>query len=297
MLESLGYTIKQAFKQVGRNRTMSLASVFSITAMLLILGIFFILVVNINVVVESVKDDYDTVEIYLLDEAEDYEIEAVADQARSVEGVSDVTYKSKEEAMESLKEKWGDQAYLLDDLANNPLPASLVVHIEDIESAGDVVKAVDGMDGIEQVNYFQDTVDKLLKVTNFIQMSALVIMIFLIVVCMVVVSNTIKLTVFARQKEIQIMKYIGATDWFVRGPFLVEGILLGIISSAVSVALVAVIYKALLNNIGSDMLAIISAPMVPLGFLISNAIVIFLVLGVSIGACGSIVSMRKFLDV
>jgi len=112
----------------------------------------------------------------------------------------------------------------------------------------------------------------------------------------VVVSNTIKLTVFARSKEISIMKYIGATNWFIRGPFLAEGIIIGIFSSLVAALLTYGIYSKVVDIIGTQVMTMLSSPLVPSGYLSVNLFVIFLAMGVSIGACGSIISMRKFLD-
>ena len=138
--------------------------------------------------------------------------------------------------------------------------------------------------------------DKLLKATKFIQIAAIIVMIFLIIVSVVVVSNTIKLTVFNRSKEISIMKYVGATNWFIRGPFLAEGIIIGIISAGISLGCSVLLYKKAIDVIGDQIFSVLSMPMVPVGFLAYNFTWIFLALGISIGACGSIISMRKFLD-
>ena len=118
----------------------------------------------------------------------------------------------------------------------------------------------------------------------------------LIVVCVVVVSNTIKLTVFARAREIRIMKYVGATNWFIRGPFMAEGIIIGIIAALAAAGLMTLLYSNVVNIIGTQVIAIVSSPLISVGYLAGNMLVIFLALGVSIGAWGSIVSMRKFLD-
>ncbi|MFQ9894531.1 MAG: FtsX-like permease family protein, partial [Emergencia sp.] len=139
-------------------------------------------------------------------------------------------------------------------------------------------------------------VEKLTSVTNFLQMAAIVIMAFLVVVSVVVVSNTIKLTVFARAKEISIMKYIGATNWFIRGPFLAEGVIIGVFSSLVSAGITFVLYSKAVDLLGTQVMMILSSPLVPAGYLAFNLICIFLAMGVSIGACGSIISMRRFLD-
>ncbi len=275
---------------------MSLASIFSILAMLLILGMFFVITVNINMFTEVVKQDYDQIEVFLLDDTDKTEAEALMEQISSREGVTDVQYRSKAEALEVLKERWGESGYLLDSLGENPLPASILISVESLDNAGAVAAYAGTLEGIEDVQYYQETVEKLTKITNFLQIGALIIMAFLVVVSVVVVSNTVKLTVFARAKEIRIMKYVGATNWFIRGPFLAEGIIIGMLAALLSTGLIALIYKELIATIGPQVLAIVSMPLISTEYLTGNMLIIFLALGMSIGACGSIISMRKFLD-
>lgn len=292
----IGYNIKQALKQIGRNKGMSLASVFAITAMMLILGLFFVLTVNINLFSEAIKSDYEQVEVFLDDETTVEEANSLILTIEGYEGVDSAEYRSKEDAMEIMKNRWGESGYLLDSLGSNPLPNSILINVNSLEAAGEVTDKVGLLEGIEDVKYYRETVEKLTKVTNFLQLAALIIMIFLVVVSIVVVSNTIKLTVFARAKEISIMKYVGATNWFVRGPFLCEGIIIGIFSSLVSAGITYLIYSRICDALGSQVVTILSTPLVSAEYLAINLVYIFLAMGVSIGACGSIVSMRKFLD-
>lgn len=290
------YNIKQAFVQIGRNKAMSLASVFAITAMMLILGLFFVITVNINLFTEMVKSDYEQVEIFLLDETTAEDAQAIMDKIEGRKGVEQVEYRTKEDALNIMKSRWGESSYLLDSLGNNPLPNSILITVDTLESAGDVTDYAASFDGVEDVKYYQETVEKLTKVTKFLQIAALIIMAFLVVVSIVVVSNTIKLTVFARSREISIMKYVGATNWFIRGPFLVEGIIIGIVASMVSAGITFGIYSKVVDLIGTQVMTILSSPLVPAGYLAVNLICIFLAMGISIGAWGSIISMRRFLD-
>lgn len=294
-MNSIGYNIKQALKQIGRNKGMSFAAVSAITAMMLILGLFFVITVNLNLFTEMIKTDFDTIEAFVDDNQSSDDIQNIMDSISKDDGVKNVEFRSKEDAMKILKKRWGESGYLLDSLNRNPLPNSLVVSVSSLDKADQVSKTLSKIDGIEDVKYYKETVEKLTNVTDFLQLAALVIMIFLIVVSVIVVSNTIKLTVFARQKEIQIMSYVGATNWFIRGPFLVEGIILGIISSLIAAGVTYVIYNKIVLAVGVQVMTIISSPLVPAGYLASNLICIFLAIGVSIGACGSIVSMRRFL--
>lgn len=295
-MNSLIYNVKQVVQQIGRNKGMSFASILAITAMMLILGLFFVISVNINLFSEMIQKDYDYVEVYLKDDIDAKQADKIKSKLENISGVKDVEYRSKQEALKIMKQRWGESGYLLDSLGDNPLPNSFVINAQDNETANKINKFAKQIDGVEDVKYYKETVDKLTKASNFLQYSAIVIMIFLIVVSVIVVSNTIKLTVLNRAKEISIMKYVGATNWFVRGPFLIEGIFLGIVSSMIAAALTWLIYVQIEKFIGDDIMVILSSPLVPADYLAVNLLVIFLAIGVSVGASGSIVSMRKFLD-
>mgnify|MGYP004523799027 FL=1 len=297
MFNSLRYSVKQAFVQVFRNRAMSLASMFSITAMLLILGIFFVIMVNIGVAIEEAKADFDTVSAYLEDTTTYEQAETMILQLSGMREVKEAYYLDKDTAMEQWKaQEWQENAYLLDGLVENPLPNSIEVKVTALEDADEVAKVLGTFDGISRVKYYQETVDKLVKITDSLKVGMLVIMAFLVIVSVVVVSNTVKLTVFARQREIEIMKYVGATNWFIRGPVLTEGIIIGLISAGVSVGITALIYSKAIDMLSLDLSLLLGNPMVPVGFMTFNLVFIFIALGVSIGACGSIISMRRFLD-
>ncbi|MDR1271814.1 MAG: permease-like cell division protein FtsX [Clostridiales Family XIII bacterium] len=288
-------SIKQAFSQINRNKAMSIASFFSIAAIMLVLGVFFIIVVNINNLSEGVKRDFDEIQVYLLDDVEKAQINQISDTINGMAGVTKSRYLSKAQALQEWKTKWGDNAGLLDSLKENPLPNSIIITIENLESASEIVTKVRVMEGVEKVNYSQDTVDKLLRVTNFIQIGALIVIVFLIIISILVLSNTIKLTVVAREREITIMRYVGATNWYIRGPFLLEGMFIGFISALVSAGLVSAFYHFIVNEFGMNFVLILSTGFVSQKFLITNLLIIFLSLGISIGACGSIISMRRFL--
>ncbi len=295
MIRSFFYNIKQAFVQIFRNRGMSAASIFSILAMLLILGLVFIIVVNINLFTEIVKQDYDQVEVFIVDDATDEQIQQVMSQIEKQPGVTTVEYRSEEDALRIMKERWGESGYLLDSLGENPLPASIMISVDSLDNAGSIAAYAGKFDIIEDVQYYKDTVDKLTRITNFLQIAGLIIMAFLVIVSVVVVSNTIKLTVMARADEIYIMKYVGANNWFIRGPFMVEGIIIGLIASLIAGGAIALIYKKLIDSIGDQIFAIVSSPLISVQYMTINLLIIFVALGCSIGAWGSIVSMRKYL--
>lgn len=296
MFSRLGYSLKQTFSQLWKNKGTNFAAAIAIIAMMLILGLFLVAFVNVDLFANVIKQDYNVVEVFFAEGADDATIESTGKQIEALEGVDEIEFRSKEEALEIMKERWGENGYLLDNLNNNPLPDSYLVYVTDKDAADSVSKEAAGLKGVEDVNYYQDTVEKLAKITHFIQVSSIVVMAFLIIVSIIIVANTTKLTVFNRQKEIGIMKYLGATDWFVRGPFILEGIILGTFSACVATGLLHVIYVKIIDLIGPDVVRVLSVPIVPANYMTPNLLIIFLALGVGIGTCGSIISIRKFLD-
>ena len=296
MFKGLGYSLKQALLQIFRNKGMAVASLFAITAMLLILGLFFFLTVNVNFLTEEIKEQFDTIEVFLQDDQTEAQADVIRTSLSKLPGVESVEYIDKARAMEEFKVRWGDNAYLLDGLSTNPLPNSLRVKLTDLNE-GDIVAEVSrNMAGVEDVRYYQTEVNKILKVSEGIQKGALVVILFLIIVSVVVVSNTVKLTVMARQEEIRIMKYVGATNWFIRGPLLLEGMFIGLIASLIALGCTWAIYARLMQAFGQQAMILLSSSLVETNFMMINLAWIYIALGISIGAFGSILSMRRFLQ-
>lgn len=296
MISRFRYTCKQAFSQIGRNRAMSFTAILAITAMMLILGIFFVAFVNVDLFANEIQQDYNVVNVYMAEENDDATNEAIGEQLKAMDGVENIVYRNKDEALQIMKERWGENGYLLDNLRVNPLPNSYLVYVSDKDAASGINENAPEIEGVDDVKYYQDTVEKLAKITDFIQKGSIVVMIFLVIVSIIIVANTIKLTVFNRAKEISIMKYLGATDWFVRAPFIVEGIVIGTVASLVSSGIMFLMYSKLTEVIGPDIMRVLSVPVVSTNYLIGNLMVIFVALGVGIGTCGSIISIRRFLD-
>lgn len=290
------YQIKQAFSQMGRNKGMYFTTILAITAMMLILGMFFVAFVNVDLFTATIKQDYNVIQVYISDDVDEIGWDAEKNALEGLNGVDQVVFKSKEDALDTLRERWGKNAYLLENLRKNPLPNSFMVYVEDKDAAAEVAKNARDIDGISDVVYYQDTIQKLARITNFVEMGSLIAMAFLIVVSIIIVANTIKLTVFNKEKEIGIMKYLGATDWFVRAPFVWGGIIIGLFSAGISTGLIYLIYNKIIDIIGADIARILSMTVVPADYLVINLLIIFVALGVGIGACGSIISIRRFLD-
>ncbi|MBR3296699.1 MAG: permease-like cell division protein FtsX [Firmicutes bacterium] len=296
MIKNLFYSLKQAFIQMWRNRGMTLASLFSITAMLLILGLFFFLTVNVSFMTESVKEQFDTIEVFLEDSTSYEEAQTMMESLMALDDVSNVEYISKKQAMAEFKERWGENGYLLDGLSENPLPNSLRVTLSNLQGGELTASICRNFIGVEDVRYYQTEINKVLAISDALQKAAMVIIIFLVIVSVVVVSNTVKLTVMARRDEIMIMKYVGATNWFIRGPMLAEGMLIGMISAVISLGIIWALYEKMVEMLGDQAFVLFSTTFVETEFMMFNLVWIFLALGLSIGAFGSIISMRRYLN-
>ena len=295
-MSRFGYNIKQSFSQMNRNKGMYFTSTMAITAMMLILGLFFVAFINISLFTATIEKDYNVIQIYLSEDNSQEETQAVGTELESMKGVDHVTYVTKDEALDTLRARWGENGYLLDNLPENPLPDSYNVYVGDKDAANAVAAAAPEMKGVDDVVYYRDTIEKLAKISKFVEIGSVITMAFLVIVSIIIVSNTIKLTVFNREKEISIMKYLGATDWFVRSPFIWGGIIVGVFSSVLATVLTYLIYQNVVKLIGEDLSRILSTDMVSASYLSNNLMIIFLCIGISVGTCGSIISIRRFLD-
>jgi cell division transport system permease protein len=292
-----GYNLRQAFSQMGRNKAMYFTSVLAITAMMLILGLFFVSFVNVNMFARSIGKDYNVIQVYMKDGNKKDVTEAVGKSLKKIKGVEKVEYVSKDQALEALKENWGDNGYLLDNLPENPLPDSYTVNVSDKDAANSVAETAPGIEGVDDVVYYRDTIEKLAQISHFIEVGSIAAMVFLVIVSIIIVANTIKLTVFNREKEIGIMKYLGATNWFVKAPFIWGGVIVGVLSSIIATGLTYLIYSRLTGIIGSDIMRILSVSVVPAEQLTNVLLIMFLCLGIGIGVIGSAISIRRFLNV
>lgn len=289
--------IKQGFKGVWKNKGMGLASVTSITAVLIILGIVLILILSLNNIVMDVKERFDEVQIFLQDDITPYQLESIENKLKDSDKVSSVVFKSKDEALEDMKNDWGDDGDLLNGLETNPLPNTLIVKLKDIEYADTVVNSIKDMVGIDEIQYNQDIMEKLIVVSNYIRTGGIAIVSILILVSIFIISNTIKLTVTARKREINIMKYVGATNGYIRGPFVIEGLIFGVIGSIISILIINYGYASFFNAASDKLYVLLVVYLVPPAALIKDITIIFTAIGAGIGSLGSLVSMKRFLDV
>jgi len=291
------YMFKQGLVGIWRNRGMSLASITTVAASLMILGVIITLVLNINGIAFMLQNQFDTVQVYLVEELSDEEITNIGIELGSIEGIKDLEFESKEQALQKFKEGWGEQGYLLESLEKNPLPNSYVIHLNNIESADAVVNELTNVSGIDEVKYYKDVIDNLLRIAKFIRSVGWALILVLVLIAMFIISNTIKLTLNARKQEVNIMKYVGATNWFIRWPFIIEGMLLGLIGALFATVVINFAYQSAFDLITTRVYVILSTYMILPTQMLPRIIIIFVVLGCGVGALGSIVSLRKHLRV
>ena len=300
-ISTVGYTMKQGVKNIGRNKLFSLASVATMAACIFLFGLFFSVILNFNYIVKKAEEGV-AITVFFEENREDSKVESIGDALRDRYDVLKVTYVSADEAWDTFKDEYfGESKDLAEGFKDdNPLAGSdnYEVYMKDVESQKEVVKFAEGLDGVRKVNK-SDVVAKTLSSVNklILYVSAAIILILLIVTVFLI-SNTVTIGITVRKEEIAIMKYIGAKDYFVRGPFIVEGILIGLVGAAIPLAGLYVVYDkaidyimtrfSILNNI-LDFMPVwdVYKILLPTGLL----------LGVGIGFIGSFFTIRKHLKV
>jgi len=293
-IRTLGYSVKDGLKSIVRNKMMSVASISTVMASLLIFGIFFITVANVDFMVRNVEKSVE-IKVFLKDDITNDQMNKIETSMKVAEGVTDVRYESKQQALENFKKQLGENSDLVSDIdPEEVMPRSYIIKMEGPQYVEGVVQQLKGLEGIDKINDARPIMDKLMQITGFIRTIGLGLMITLLVVAIFLISNTIKLTVIARRREISIMKYIGATNWFIRWPFIVEGIMLGLFGSILSGAILSYGYIVAVDAVAKN-LGIIQL-VEPID-VIPYMAAIFLAIGLFIGAFASIMSMRKFLRV
>lgn len=288
------YFIQEVFHSLRRNNWMTFASIGTVAVSLFVLGVFLILVLNMNRLAGMLESQVQ-ISVYLEDHLTDREKRQIGYDIESLQGIDSVTYVDRETAKERLKERLGDQKYLLDALSeDNPLPDAFEVTVTTPSVVELAAGAIGSMQGVEEAKYGQDVVEHLFDITRLMRIFGFVLMGLLGGATLFIISNTIRLTVFARRKEIAIMKYVGATDWFIRWPFLLEGIVLGCIGGLIAAVALRSFYAAMAAKIYSTLAFFPLMPQYPFMNYVTLAI---LLAGIVIGAIGSVISLKRFLRV
>ena len=294
-ISTLNYFIVDALKSIKRNITVSFAAMLTVLVTFFVLGTFTLVGLNFNKTIEDVADKIE-IKVYLQDDIKLVNQREVEIKLSEQDGVKAVTYESKDEAFTKLKKDLEGNSGMLEgySLENNPLASSYIVTLEDASYASNVTKAVEDMTGVESVTNQQELIEKISRVVDFVQILGVILFFVFIGVSIFLIMNTIKLAVYSRRREVGIMKFVGATDWFIRWPFVIEGIIIGAIGSLLATAVLYFIYRGVFGFIASNLLI---ANLVPVSFVLTTLLGGFLLGGIVVGAIGSIAALRKFLVV
>lgn len=296
-IKTFRYFIRDAAKNMWRNPLMSLASVGSVIAVLVLMGVFLIIMFNIQHLAGNLESDIE-IKAFLDLDIEQERIDAIERKIKGNKKIESVKFESKEEALENFKEQIGDREDLLQGFdENNPMQYSFILKMKNPRDFKEVSEYVGDIEGVEEVVFREELVNTLLQSTYLARVITGVLTVILSAVSIFIISNTIKLTVFARKREINIMKYVGATNWYVRWPFLLEGAFLGIIGALFSALILGYSYYYFTGLSQSTAFSAFSQSLVPAGDLMGQVALFVIITGLFIGSLGSILSIRKFLRV
>lgn len=289
-----GYHFKEGFKSIFSHGLMSFAAISMIVACLLIMGSFSLVAVNANQMLQDLEDQNEFL-AYVDDKLSEDQAKALQNKIEEISNVATVTYVSRQEALQNFVEDKDDKA-LYQDLSSKVLRDRYEIHVKDIKQMGDTVSQVEKVEGISKVRAAMEIADGFVMMRNVASALAVILVLMLVVISLFIIANTIKIATFTRREEIAIMKMCGATNWFIRWPFIFEGILLGIFGSLVAYFLQWGVYEIVQKAIAqAGSLSIINV--VPFDNLSNNVMFAFLAAGFLIGASGSALAIRKFLRV
>lgn len=300
-ISTIGYQTKQGFKNIGRNKMFSIASIATMAACIFLFGIFFSIVTNFRYMVQKAEEGV-AITVFFDEEATDAQIKKIGDELKSQNGVLKVNFVSADEAWDAFKDEYfGDAKELADGFKDdNPLSGSdnYEVYMSDVSKQKDVVSYAEKLDGVSKVNKSDVVAKTLTSVNRLIYYVSIVLIGILLAVSIFLISNTVTMGITVRREEIAIMKYIGAKDGFVRAPFIIEGLVIGLIGAVIPLVILYFVYDkavayvmtkfSLLNNI---------IEFLPVTTVYRTLLPVGLILGVGIGFIGSAFTIRKHLRV
>lgn len=285
--------LRESLKSLGRNGWMMFASASAVTITLLLVGVFFVIMMNMNKIASDIESDVE-VRVHIDLTAKPQDQVALKNRIENLSQVQSVKFSSKEQELQSLINSMGNDMKLFEQ--NNPLYDVFIVKTKKPTDTPKVAKQIEGFDHVESAKYGEGKVEKLFNVLKISRNVGLVLVIGLLFTAMFLISNTIKITIFARRKEIEIMKLVGATNWFIRWPFLMEGLWLGVLGSILPILIISVGYYYmhgfLAPRLESNLIQILDFS--PFVFEITG---LLLLMGVLIGIWGSTMSIRRFLKI
>ena len=292
-MRSIGYLFKEGIRSLWNNRTMSIASIAVLISCLLLTGTAVLLTLNMQSTMKSIEGN-NNITVFLKDSLPQLRSIQVGEELRTLENISSCTYVAKDEALADVMEMLGDDGTLLNGLdgEDNFLPDSYKISITDLSIYDETIEQIKAIDGVDTITDYSDIANKLSNLDQLIRYGSIAIITILGLVSLFIIANTVKVTMFSRRVEINIMKSVGATNWFVRVPFIVEGILIGLISGGISVAILLFAY---------DKITMAIYDVVPFLTVINidpykwHVVAIYAIIGAIFGVLGGSISIGRYL--
>lgn len=289
------YLIKEGYSNLRKHGSKTFATMLIICATMLVLGIFILLFQNVNVNVNTIVEEQG-LQALIEDTATEEDIEYIQDEIKLISGISSIEYLDREAAYQDAKELFAEQEYFLEGLEDVEIfPRSFVIKFDSIEQSSTIKSDIENIDGIYKVKYNESTINASISLSKIANIFLLGIGTIMLIVSIFIISNTIKLAVYSNKREIFIMKYIGATNKFIRRPFIVEGAIMGLVSAIISFIVISLAYIVLyarLPKIGTTMGVFGFLPYSTLWYQI---LIAYIILGLLVGIIGSAISIKKYL--
>lgn len=296
IINTFKHYIVDAIKSLKRNKTISLASAITVTATLLIMGIFIILMQNVNIGMNNLQSQVE-IQVFLKDDIDNAQQENIGQELKQISGVKDIEFEDKADALEKFTEQISDDNNsLLNNYSpsNNPLPNSYIIKLENPGMSEQVISSLENIEGIESIGNDREFTNKIVSISKNIKWIGIALFALMVSVSIFLISNTIKLTIYSRRREIGIMKFVGATDWFIRWPLIIEGAVIGLVGAVTSNILLYYLYKIVFANINENLLLVnLLSP----SYITQTLQWQLILVGIAIGGIGSLLSLFKFLKV
>jgi cell division transport system permease protein len=293
IFENMGFYFREALLSFRRSTLMSMATILSITTILIIVGVFLLISINSSLFLKNIESQLEII-VYLEDNISQAEINNLKSNIASIDGIKEVKFVSKEEAYQRLLKDLGEQKDILSAIEKNPLPASLEIQVKDPKVIEQIANRIAEFKKVEEVEYGRELAEKLLNFTYVFRRAGMLVLALLVFASILIISNIIKITVYARRNEIEIMSLSGATSWFIKWPFIIEGFLQGFISSLFSIIILYNFYIFAVDKVHQAIpflpLMMDNMDLLPIGIAI-------VLLGSLVGILGSMFSVGKYLNV
>ena len=298
----LTYHIGEGIRNLFKNKKSTISSLVIMMATMLMFGVFFIIGQNVNYIMRTIEEDQG-MQVFIIKDANIEEVEEIKGMISNIDGVATTEIFTKQDAFDQMKARFKDHADVIDGYGVDIFPDSIIVKLNDLEKSAEVQEQIkqikiNDKDYIDEIRSSDKTINALINIANGVKIITGVLLILLVAISVFIISNTIKLTVHARRKEISIMKYVGATNAFIRWPFIVEGIIIGILSAIFTILVIYGGYTIIIQKIIQSMAqAHISVSLLSFNDLYKTILIVYFGLGIGIGIVGSSISMRKYLEV